>query len=384
MNGLLNKLRDIDLPLISSYLMLVFCGLFIQLDITSACGDLHFFIKQFLITLASITFCLIIYLYWQIKWFKWTFWIFYILTLFLLIYVLYHGVEVLGAIRVIIVHFLGMKFSVQPSLLARLVLVLLFALIISKREHFIEKTGFLSFLYRFAPLFIYTGIYFFLILKEKHLSAVLTSGFTLISLLFLANIYKYTIILLIVCIVILGYGVIKFQKGGEFRKDRIDSWIASSLIIRSFTGQKSTEGIHSNNIESLICLSTGKLLGVTPNGGMGKLRYLPEPRTDFVFAIITEEFGLIGAAFVIFLFMVLVVKGINISSRQDDIFLKLIGYGFSLNIFYNFIIHIGAVTASIPTTGVTLPFISHGGSSMIVNSMAVGVLLILGKTRVKK
>ncbi len=385
MNKLLDKLREIDLSLISCYLMLIFCGLFIQLDITSASGTLHFFLKQFLVALASISFCLIIYLFWQIKWLniKWIFWFFYLLTLFLLIYVLKHGVDVLGAIRVLPVTVFGKEFSVQPSLLARLVLVILFARVISKQENLIENTSFLPFFYHFSSLIIFSGIYFYLILKENHLSAIITSGFTLISLIFLANFKKYTVGLLILSIFLLGFGVIEFQKDGEFRKDRIKSWLASSLIIRLITGQKTTEGIHPNNRESLLCLTTGKLIGVSPNGGMGKLKYLYEPRTDFVFAIITEEFGLLGALFVILLFMVFVFKSISISSRQDSLFLKLIGYGFSLNIFYNVIIHLGAVTGSLPTSGVTLPFISHGGSSMIVNSMAVGILLILGKTKVK-
>jgi len=401
---LINEIRNIDLRLMICYLLLIVCGLFIQLDITSISGIIPYFIKQFLISMIAIFFCLLIYLIWKIKWFKWSFWIFYIFTLAMLVYVLYFGDKTLGAVRSFDVSLMGISFSVQPSLLARLVLVILFARVLSKREDKIENSSFIPFINNFFPLLLFSGVYYILILKENHLSAVLTSGFTLITLLFLANIRKATIFILIFCVLLMGLVVIFFQKDGKFdffkkhdttelkladeqhqyenmsfRQRRLESFNASSLLIRWLTGNKSTQKISNNNLESIFCLSTGKLLGTGPDGGMGKLRYLNEPRTDFVFAIITEEFGLLGALFVILLYMGLVLRGISISSHQKDMFARILGYGFSLNIFFNIVIHIGAVAGCLPTTGVTLPFISAGGSSIVVNSMAIGILLILGK-----
>ena len=404
---LLQRLREIDLRMMIFYLLLIICGLFIQLDITSASGTLPYFLKQFLISLTAIFFCVLIYLFWKIKWFKWSFWIFYAITLGLLIYVLYYGEDLLGAKRMMIIDLKVISISLQPSLLARLVLVVLFARVLSRRANLIANSSFVPFVKNFFPLLLFTGVYYILILKENHLSAVLTSGFTLISLLFLANIRKATILILIICVFILGSVVVIYQKsdksnsasqpnsetaqlkteaaikdtseGSNFRIARIESFIESSLIIRWLTGNKTNHGMSGNNRESIFCLSTGKLLGCGANGGMGKLKFLNEPRTDFVFAIITEEFGLLGALFIIFCYLGLVIKGINISSRQKLIFNRLLGYGFSLNIFFNVIIHIGAVSGCLPTTGVTLPFISHGGSSMVVNSMAIGILLILAR-----
>ncbi|MCF7912231.1 MAG: FtsW/RodA/SpoVE family cell cycle protein [Candidatus Cloacimonetes bacterium] len=412
---LINELRKVDTQMMVYYLLLIICGLFIQLDITSASGTLHFFLKQFFLSLTAIFFCLLIFLFWKIKWFKWSFWIFYLFTLGLLIYVLHHGEDILGAMRVLRVNLIVTSISVQPSLLARLVLVILFARVLSSRENLIANSSVVPFVKNFFPLLLFTGIYYIQILKENHLSAVLTSGFTLISLLFLANIRKATIAILIIFGLILGSFVVVFQKDGKFtfpnmstiarteqttaqsddindelatkqpeekesfRIGRIESFIESSLIIRWITGNKTNNGMDRNNRESIICLTTGKVIGCGANGGMGKLKYLPEPRTDFVFAIIAEEFGLLGALFIIFLYMGLVIRGISISSHQKSMFNRIIGYGFSLNIFYNIIIHIGAVAGCLPTTGVTLPFISQGGSSMIVNSMAIGILLILGK-----
>jgi cell division protein FtsW (lipid II flippase) len=413
---LLQRLREIDLRMMIFYLLLVISGLFIQLDITSASGTLPYFLKQFLISLTAIFFCLLIYLFWKIKWFKWSFWIFYAITFGLLIYVLNHGEDLLGAKRMMMIDLKVISISLQPSLLARLVLVILFARVLSRRANLIANSSFIPFVKNFFPLLLFTGVFYILILKENHLSAVLTSGFTLISLLFLANIRKATILILVICVLILGSIVVFFQKDGKFdfssqsasvetkqaigelnsenavadtvkknnfRIRRLRSFQESSLIIRWLTGNKTNNGMSANNRESLFCLSTGKLIGCGANGGMGKLKYLNEPRTDFVFAIITEEFGLLGALFIMFCYLGLVFRGIIISSRQALIFNRLLGYGFSLNIFFNVIIHIGAVSGCLPTTGVTLPFISHGGSSMIVNSMAIGILLILARQEKK-
>ncbi|MDP8320957.1 MAG: hypothetical protein RAO94_01265, partial [Candidatus Stygibacter australis] len=124
--NLLEELRKIDLRLMICYLLLIIWGLFIQLDITSISGILPFFLKQFLISVAAIFVCIMIYLFWKIKWFKWSFWIFYIITFIMLIYVLKYGDSALGAIRSYSIPFMGRSISVQPSLLARLVLVVLF------------------------------------------------------------------------------------------------------------------------------------------------------------------------------------------------------------------------------------------------------------------
>lgn len=381
MQIILEKLKHIDLSIIFCYSMLIFIGLFMQLDISSVGPTLSVFKKQFLITVTAIGFSLFIYLFWRIKWLDTLFFIFYFIVLFLLIEVSKVGVETHGAQRALSVNLGFFSFSIQPSLLARLVLVILFARIISHRSEFIEVSGFLPFVKYFFPLLLFTGVYYSLIFKQNHLSSLLTSAFTLISIMFLAKFRKTTIIMLIVIVLLLSSAVLFFQKGGEFRQKRLEDWAKSSLIIRWIAGETDNSGIHTNNLESILCLSSGKFLGTGADGGMGKLKYLHEADTDFIYAIIGEEFGLIGSFLVLFLYMALVFKGLNISSRQSDLFAKLLGYGFCLNIFFNVIIHIGTVTSCFPTTGVTLPFISHGGSSMIANSLAIGVLLKLSTTQ---
>jgi cell division protein FtsW (lipid II flippase) len=342
---------------------------------------LKFFVKQSTIAMTAIFFAMLIYLFWKIKWIDNLFMLFYLIVLGLLIYVLKSGLSTHGAQRLLPVNLSITTITIQPSLLARLVLVVLFAKVIYKRKEYIASAGLIYFFWRFFPIVVYSGIYYYLIYKENHLSSILTSAFTLIALLFLANFRKATIIMLIALVLMMGFFVVKFQKEGSFRTTRLQNWKNSSLIIRWMTGNTDNGNIHKNNLESILCLTTGKLAGVSPDGGMGKLGYLHEAKTDFVYAIIAEEFGLLGALLVLILYMVIVFRGMSISSKQTELFNKLLGYGFSLNLFFNVIIHIGTVTSCFPTTGVTLPFISHGGSSLIANSLAIGVLLKLARTQ---
>ena len=116
-------------------------------------------------------------------------------------------------------------------------------------------------------------------------------------------------------------------------------------------------------------------MGTISKRGTGKHYFLPEAKTDYIFSIIGEEFGFLGALIVIGLFIFLFYRAIVNSLRQDDTFLKLAGIGLGMNIFFNAMVNIGVSMAILPSTGVTLPFISYGGTSLLVNSFSVGLLL---------
>ena len=379
MNRLLNKIEHIDAPLVFCYLVLVLIGLFMQLDITSATGGIDFFIRQLVVTIISISACLFTYLFFRPEWLNKWFWIIFLITLGLLVFVYFKGEVVNGAKRVFYIPMGFARVSVQPSLIARLTLIILFARVITSRRDLINDTSLLPFLKNFLPLIIFSVPVYGLILAERHFSAIVISGITLISVLFLANIKMATIILLLVVLLIGGIAIIN-QPGAEYRKERIKIFFENSLIVNFIKGEKVKEVTDYQTEHSLICLTSGKIMGTSPEGGFGKYFYLPEPRTDYVFSIIGEEFGLFGSLLLIFLFMGLVWRGMNISSRQDKLFHQLLGYGISLNIFFNVMVNIGVATAAIPPTGVTLPFISHGGSSMLVNSISIGILLLLART----
>ena len=133
--------------------------------------------------------------------------------------------------------------------------------------------------------------------------------------------------------------------------------------------------MYKRQIHSLYALGSGGLFGVGLGNSKQKALYMPEPHNDFIFAIIGEELGLIGCIFVIAIFVILIVSGIKVASRAKDRYGKLLATGIISVIAVQAIINIAVVTGSMPVTGVPLPFISYGGTSLVFNLAAMGVLL---------
>lgn len=128
-------------------------------------------------------------------------------------------------------------------------------------------------------------------------------------------------------------------------------------------------------VNSLVAIAHGGLLGVGLGNSSQKLGYLPEPYTDFILAVITEELGLIGALVVIGLIFWLIMRIYFVGSKATRPFYALISYGIATMMMLQTIFNVGAVTGVLPVTGVTLPFISYGGSSMLVLSAGMGIML---------
>jgi cell division protein FtsW len=121
------------------------------------------------------------------------------------------------------------------------------------------------------------------------------------------------------------------------------------------------------------------LIGVGLGHSRQKFFYLPEPQTDFIFAIIGEELGFLGACFVILLFMFFIWRGYKTALTAPDLFGKFLATGLTTLIALQFLINIAVVTASMPVTGMPLPFISYGGSSLIITMSQVGILLNISR-----
>ena len=128
-------------------------------------------------------------------------------------------------------------------------------------------------------------------------------------------------------------------------------------------------------IQSLYAIGPGGLLGLGYLHSVQKHFYLPEPQTDFIFSVIAEEFGVIGAIFVVSLFGILLYRGIMISNRCDDSFGKYLSFGLVFQIVVQAIMNLMVVVGLIPVTGVTLPFLSYGGSSLLVSMASIGIIL---------
>ena len=132
-------------------------------------------------------------------------------------------------------------------------------------------------------------------------------------------------------------------------------------------------------IQSLYAIGPGGLLGIGLGQSRQKHYYLPEPQTDFIFSILAEELGFIGGTFVILLFSLLLWRGVRIALGAPDLFGSFLGIGIIAMIAIQVCINIGVVTGLMPVTGITLPFLSYGGSSLTLMLMAVGVLLNISR-----
>jgi len=142
---------------------------------------------------------------------------------------------------------------------------------------------------------------------------------------------------------------------------------------------KDPQGCGFQLAQSFIALGSGGLTGIGLGSSKQKLSYLPESHTDFIFSIIGEEFGFIGVIIVIALFLVVFIKGISIANRAKDRFVYYLATGLSLMISLQALINFAVATGLVPTKGLPLPFISYGGSSLLVNMVAIGVLLNISK-----
>lgn len=132
-------------------------------------------------------------------------------------------------------------------------------------------------------------------------------------------------------------------------------------------------------IQSLYAIGSGGLFGMGLGQSRQKLLYIPEPHTDFIFSILSEELGFVGAVFVIVLFILFIWRGIVIALHARDRFGTLLAFGVTSIIATQAILNIAVVTASVPATGVPLPFITYGGSSILFHMFGVGVLLSISR-----
>jgi cell division protein FtsW len=127
--------------------------------------------------------------------------------------------------------------------------------------------------------------------------------------------------------------------------------------------------------QSILALGSGGVLGTGPGHGLQKVFFLPDPHTDFIFAVIGEELGFVGTALVLAAYLALFLRGLKIAGSAPDRFGFLLAAGLTVNLSVYVAMNIAVVTGVIPTTGLPLPFLSYGGSALVVNLGVIGVLL---------
>ncbi|RPI35134.1 MAG: hypothetical protein EHM54_08735, partial [Nitrospiraceae bacterium] len=150
--------------------------------------------------------------------------------------------------------------------------------------------------------------------------------------------------------------------------------------IMSFTNPwKDAQGSGFQLVQSFIAFGNGGVFGLGPGGSKQKLYFLPEVHTDFIFSLIAEELGLIGAVSVLVLFLWLFLKGIRVANRTSDPFSYFLATGMTMMIGVQVLINFAVTTGLMPTKGLPLPFISYGGSALLINMAAVGILINISR-----
>lgn len=280
------------------------------------------------------------------------------LTITLLILVLLFGREVGGAQRWLRVG--GLSF--QPSELGKLALLIYLANYLTRKQAWIKR-----FWQGFLPPLVVTGGMVGLIILQPDLGTGLFLGVISLILLFIAgariiHLAGLTLSSLpVVYFLIMGVGY-RYRRILTF----LDPWQDAS-------------GAGYQIIQSFLALGSGGMTGRGLVWSRQKLFYLPASYTDFIFSIVGEELGLLGTTLIVILFLVFLWAGMRVACRAPDLFGYLLGVGITLTISLQAIINIGVATGSLPTKGIPLPFISYGGSSLLINMIGVGLLLNISR-----
>ena len=251
-------------------------------------------------------------------------------------------------------------FDLQPSELAKFVLVVLAADIMTKKRN---KMG--SFLHGVLPLLIYMVIPCALIVKQPNFSMVIILGVTMFIMLYLGGAKAWHLLVMIVGGVIAIFLVIKVL-GYSHPLKRLNTF---------FDPWSSSSGDGYQVVQSLYAFGNGGLFGQGINYSRQKLLFLPELQNDFILPIIGEELGFFGCLGLLAAYMFVIYRGIRIAMRCRERFGSLTAAGITCILAIQVIVNVAVVTGSIPATGQTLPFVSSGGTSMIVFMAAMGILL---------
>jgi cell division protein FtsW len=372
---------DHDNTILLTYIALIFVGIFMQLNINSVRSDLSFFFKQAFWFILSFISLWISFKVISLEFLRKAIFPFLVLTLLLLIAVFFKSIifpesAVNGSVRSI--RILGI--NIQPSILARVVLVLFTANVLAKKSDRIDESTPKNFILDFSFMIIIIIIIYALILHERHFTPLVISSLTLLWMLILAKIRYSTVISIIFLVSIAGFLVLNF--GPDYRGNRMNIFRKYSLTHKALNIDSDSPVSNDYQVrESLIALASGGLLGRGPTHGLAKHYFLPEAKTDYVFAIIGEDFGLWGSLLIIIAYCAIFWRAFINSRREKDLFLKLAGIGLGLNLFINAMVNIGVAISALPATGVTLPFISYGGTSLLINSVTIGLLLNISATR---
>lgn len=248
----------------------------------------------------------------------------------------------------------------QPSELVKLAMVIFLAKYMSAADYSTEN--FMSFAKPLLVMAVFQAVF----LEQPDFGATMSLGLLTFGMLFISGMrLRYLASVLVLAIPVIIKLVME-----PYRLRRITSFIDP---------WKDPQGSGFQLIQSFISIGSGGLTGLGLGESKQKLSFLPASHTDFIFCLVGEELGLIGAALVIALFLILFLRGISVAGRSRDSFNYYLAYGLTMMISIQALINFAVVTGMVPTKGLPLPFMSYGGSALLVNMAVIGLLLRISK-----
>ena len=258
---------------------------------------------------------------------------------------------------------IGELMQFQPSELMKIAICLYFSHLLIKKQDSIE-----DFRKAIYPVLILMGVCVLLIIKQPNFSMAVLIVLVTFTLLFVAGARIKHLLYMVVAVIPVALVVAIMR---PYRVQRLltflDPWEADSLV----------EAYQI--INSLYAFGNGGITGVGFGAGLQKLFYLPEPHTDFIFSIIGEELGLIGTVSIIVLFALFFWRGIYIANRASDPYATLLAISLTVLTSLQAFMNMGIAVGLLPVTGMTLPFISYGGSSLLVTLFSTGIILNISR-----
>jgi cell division protein FtsW len=255
-------------------------------------------------------------------------------------------------------------FAFQPSELAKLSIVFYLAHSMAKKADMIR-----TFAVGVLPHLLISGVFAGLLLLEPDFGTALILTMMLYFMLFIGGVrVRHLLSTALLALPVLAYVMMTAQYRLRRLMTFLDPWSDA-------TGS----GFHV--IQSLIAFGSGQLFGRGLGESRQKLFYLPEAHTDFVYSVVGEELGLLGALAVLALFGVIIVRGLRLTAKIEEPFDQYLAFGLTVLLGLQALIHMGVVMGLMPTKGLVLPFISYGGSAMVINLMEAGILLGLSRRR---
>ncbi|MBR4632594.1 MAG: putative lipid II flippase FtsW [Elusimicrobia bacterium] len=273
-------------------------------------------------------------------------------------------------------------FSFQPSEMAKIVLVILMADFLARNRKYINTWA-----KNVLPV-VYVSVFCPIILflqKDLGSTALIFCLWTIMLIIAKIDTKRFLIIALVAI-----FGIVLSVAIQPYRRTRVMTY-ANQIIQLVLGNKENTESTKTKKIDddkynseiAFAAFGSGGLFGKGPGNSETKLQFLPEKHTDYIFSIIGEEYGLIGTLVTVSLFIFFVITALSINKKCPDVFGKFLSFGITLIIAIQAIVNMGMTTGVLPAKGFPLPFISYGGSSMLVNFYIIGILINIARNNSK-